>query len=416
MEEVKILIVDDDPVTLTYVSKILAKKGYQYETAQNGKLALDKLSQDKFSILLTDISMPEMDGKELIQIVSRQFVEIVPVVMSANMDVENLLATLNENKAYSYLLKPLDAKNLLDVIEKAQEHYQLLQKAMLFSESEKQFYKNIMDTFKWKDELHAKQVTSIATDIIRQLNISFSHGGGIGSLLSVLSLVTSMAKFNDEKNVYELPKDLFSLIDANFKSAKKMLESFSSAQTILMEEDEYTGREELGSVYEHINECVGSLEPAMDLKKQRISLSNFPPHAAKNKIVYNKNKMAIVFNELFINSMKYSQQNDKIYVMFFMKDAFFELKILNPAYASDHGIIGIKGNDEKNVFEPFYRMSAMMDDVFTPFEDFSYGLGLPVIKKILSLHKADIFLYTVKNLSMGGRNEDVCATLRFPIA
>lgn len=413
--DTNILVVDDDPVTLTYLSKILSQKGYNFATAVNGKLALEKLSQEKYSILLTDISMPEMDGKELVDIVNREHAEMISIVMSASIDVENLLATLDKNKAYSYLLKPLDPNKMINTLEQATEHYNVLQKAHKFSESEKTLYKNIMDTFKWKDELHSRRVTSIATEIIRQLNISFSHGGGIGSLLSTLSLVTSMTTFNEEKGVYELPKDLFQLIDTNYKATQKMLDSFSRAQTVLMKEEQIQNQETLGEFLSLVESVLGELEPAIQIKKQKVSLGKFPPNAGHLHIRLDKEDMRLALKELVINALKYSREKDNIYFMFFLKDDYFEIKILNPAYANEDGSVGIKGNEEKNVFEPFYRLSTIMDDSYYVHEDFSYGLGLPIIKQIISLHQASVFLYTVRNLSMETRSEDVCATVRFEL-
>lgn len=411
--DLKILVVDDDPVTLAIISKILDKNNYFFYVAKSANEALDILKQNPCSILLTDISMPGMDGKELISYVKKHYPEIVSIAMSASVDVDNLLATLNENKAFSYLLKPLDAQNLVSVLAKAFAHFQRMQKAEIFSLSEQQLYMKMMDTFSWRDELHSKHVTSIAKDIIRQLNISFAHGGGVGSLLSALGLLFSIANWNKERKVYEVPKDLFELISNNYKSSNKMIESFSGAQTILMDDSMVESTGTVADLYDALEKTIAELDSVLQLKQQNISVSSLPQSISKRKLYFDRENIMISFKELLINAMKYSEKEDQIYIMFFKKESYFEIKILNPAYPNDDGTVGITADNERYVFEPFFRLSTIVDENFAREEQFGYGLGLPIVKKIILQHNANIFIYTVKNLSLGTQGNDISVTLRF---
>ncbi len=413
--DVRLLVVDDDPVMLTLASKILERNNYRFSLARNGKEALKIIKESRCNILITDLSMPEMDGKELIHYINRHHPEIVSIVMSASMDVDNLLATLDENMAYSYLLKPLEPQRFLAVIERAFVQYEKMQKAAVFTSSEQALYKNMMETFAWKDELHAKHVTSIATDIIRQLNISFAHGAGIGSLLSTLSLFFSIARLDEAKGIYEVPKEIYTILQDNHQSSSKMIESFSNAQKILMEEKKIETKENITRIYDILDETIEEVQPLLKIKNQKISAGELPKFSANKKIFLHREKMQMVFNEILINAMKYSGNDDTIYIMFFQKDKFFEIKVLNPAYRNEDGSVGITEKYERYVFEPFFRLSPVMDENFMGAERFSYGLGLPIIKKIMDLHEANIFVYTVKNLSLGKQEQDVSVTLRFQI-
>jgi len=64
-EEIKILVVDDEPDILEFISYNLEKEGYQVCTARNGREAIDIARRDKPTLIILDIMMPELDGVEV---------------------------------------------------------------------------------------------------------------------------------------------------------------------------------------------------------------------------------------------------------------------------------------------------------------------------------------------------------------
>jgi len=60
-----ILLVDDEPMTLRVMRQALEKDGFQITTAFDGKDAFEKIMTSQPDVLITDIQMPRMDGKEL---------------------------------------------------------------------------------------------------------------------------------------------------------------------------------------------------------------------------------------------------------------------------------------------------------------------------------------------------------------
>jgi CheY-like chemotaxis protein len=67
MKTKKILIVDDDVFIIGVMQKILQNYNYEVSSCDRGEEALDRLRQEFFDILITDLQMPEMDGLELIR-------------------------------------------------------------------------------------------------------------------------------------------------------------------------------------------------------------------------------------------------------------------------------------------------------------------------------------------------------------
>ncbi|EIJ42009.1 PAS domain S-box [Beggiatoa alba B18LD] len=83
-----LLLVEDDKVTQDMISNQLKKAGWQVETADNGKLALDLLATRKPNLILSDLMMPEMDGFELIRRI-RETPEIadIPIIVLTAKDI-----------------------------------------------------------------------------------------------------------------------------------------------------------------------------------------------------------------------------------------------------------------------------------------------------------------------------------------
>jgi signal transduction histidine kinase len=76
---------------------------------------------------------------------------------------------------------------------------------------------------------------------------------------------------------------------------------------------------------------------------------------------------------------------------------------------------GIPPEVQKKIFEPFFRLTNVVDDRFMQ-ETFRFGLGLTVVNKIIDLHKGSISFYTTDNSMRKDTNtKDVCVWVRFPI-
>ena len=84
MEKERILVVDDEPNVREMVSKIVSVIGHEPVTAGSGKEALEILKNGPFSILITDIRMPEMDGFELMKAVRDLFPKVYIICMTAH--------------------------------------------------------------------------------------------------------------------------------------------------------------------------------------------------------------------------------------------------------------------------------------------------------------------------------------------
>ena len=110
----KILVVEDDHLSLKNLRRFLREEGYQVECAGNGNEALTLLEKDKFDLVLSDISMPGIDGYELLTHVRSDFPSMPVILMTGNF---SLGAPTSCSGANAFFLKPLDLEKLSHKIE-----------------------------------------------------------------------------------------------------------------------------------------------------------------------------------------------------------------------------------------------------------------------------------------------------------
>lgn len=116
----RLMIVDDEEIEREGLAEIIRWEDYGVEladTAWNGADALAKLQEQKFDIVFTDIKMPGMNGIELIRRAKEQFSDIVFVVLSGYGEYEYTSQAMSEGVRH-YLLKPIDASAIIDVLKK----------------------------------------------------------------------------------------------------------------------------------------------------------------------------------------------------------------------------------------------------------------------------------------------------------
>jgi response regulator RpfG family c-di-GMP phosphodiesterase len=124
-KENRILIVDDEIVIRELMTDILQDEGFATVSAPDGKTALRMLREDPtYSVLFTDIMMPEMDGIELVREARKIAPSIVPIVMTGYATLETARAAVKEG-AYDYVLKPFNLSEIKLAVSNALERSRL---------------------------------------------------------------------------------------------------------------------------------------------------------------------------------------------------------------------------------------------------------------------------------------------------
>jgi len=114
MAQEKILVVEDDPHIRHILKFRLERVGYQVSTAENGQEGLDKVHEEMPDLVLLDVMMPVMDGREVCRRIKSQFnTSHIPIIMlTAKADIHDKVEGLGDG-ANDYLTKPYEPKELL---------------------------------------------------------------------------------------------------------------------------------------------------------------------------------------------------------------------------------------------------------------------------------------------------------------
>src|ERR1700704_3811385 len=115
----KILIVDDSPTDRQFLLETLSKQGYQCVTAETGDEAITKARSEKPDLILMDVVMPGTNGFQATRTIARdEATKHIPVIVCTSKRQETDRVWGLRQGAKDYIVKPVDAKELLAKIAK----------------------------------------------------------------------------------------------------------------------------------------------------------------------------------------------------------------------------------------------------------------------------------------------------------
>lgn len=117
-EREPILILDDEPSILEILGTHLSDHDYKVTLVSSPFEALERLQRESFSLLITDLKMPEMHGIEVLERARRMDSNLAVIVVTAMMDIQNAIDAMRSG-AYDYLLKPFNLAEITFSVEKA---------------------------------------------------------------------------------------------------------------------------------------------------------------------------------------------------------------------------------------------------------------------------------------------------------
>ena len=107
----RVLVVDDDPQIRRAVREAIAREGIEVETAADGEEALRRAVETEFSLVITDLSMPNLDGLELVRALRGH--STVPILVLTVRSEEREKVRLLDAGADDYVVKPFGVGELL---------------------------------------------------------------------------------------------------------------------------------------------------------------------------------------------------------------------------------------------------------------------------------------------------------------
>lgn len=118
MEKLKVLVVDDDPMVRDTLYDLLTKfANCDTEIAVNGKEGLKKIQKEEFNVVFTDLTMPEMNGIDLIKEAKRINPYLPIVVITGYGSIDNAVNAMKEG-ALDFITKPFTIENIMSVLNR----------------------------------------------------------------------------------------------------------------------------------------------------------------------------------------------------------------------------------------------------------------------------------------------------------
>jgi len=117
-EKLEVLVLDDEPIVGKRLKPALAKIGCEVEIFEEPKVALARIEEKEFDIVVTDIRMDEIDGMEVLDFVAKRWPR-TKVVMITGYAMMALAREAMEKGAFDFIAKPFKPDDLRKVIAKA---------------------------------------------------------------------------------------------------------------------------------------------------------------------------------------------------------------------------------------------------------------------------------------------------------
>ncbi len=161
----RILVVDDEMIVRESCKRILEEEGYEAETALSGKEAFEKMKDNPFDVVITDLKMPGIDGMEVLRTFRKDYPDSIIVMITGFSTVETAVEAMKLG-AFDYIPKPFTPDEVAIVVKKAIEKKNLmLENSYLRQElQEKYGFHNIVGKSKKMQEIYRVIAKVAVTD------------------------------------------------------------------------------------------------------------------------------------------------------------------------------------------------------------------------------------------------------------
>jgi signal transduction histidine kinase len=339
-ENPRILCVDDDLPVLKLLEDMLAPRHFDVIKAENAEQALERFSNNRIDIVLTDIMMPAVSGIDLLEKIHAFSPETPVILMTSFADMEKAIQAVKK-EAFDFLIKPFKWDQLVGSLEKALRFSRLSQ-----METD---YKRMLEDFNQQIEtLVAERTMSLMALTIADRVRNPTH---------VIEGVCRRLAEREEMSAKV--REGMELIGQETGKLKKIVDEF---QDLLKSKRSLITFEDLNAVVADVasliqKECI----------RQRIFLE---VNLCKDHVKINmqKNLLRAAVFQILKNSIEATPPGGSITVSTAAGDDMIFLKI------SDTGL-GILQEDVPRIFEPFFSTKRHR-----------FGMGLSLVKQILSEH------------------------------
>lgn len=117
-----VLLVDDEPLILSSLRRLLRNQPYDLLLAESGEQALQLLESRPVDLVVSDARMPNMDGAALLAEIHRRSPETIRILLTGHADLPTIAKAINEGRIHHYLSKPWNDDELLLTLRQSLEY------------------------------------------------------------------------------------------------------------------------------------------------------------------------------------------------------------------------------------------------------------------------------------------------------
>ncbi len=179
-QKIKILVVDDEEPVRRLLKNELTRKGFSVDIAENGKIALKKVQEENFDVVLLDIVMPELDGIAFLKKLQGDPSSPAIIVLTGRATVDTAVEAMKAG-ASDYLSKPYKLEELIIVINRAYEERRLRMENIMLQKALKEQFQP--DEFVGKSKFYKELISFIKRIAPTDSNVLIQGESGTGKEL-----------------------------------------------------------------------------------------------------------------------------------------------------------------------------------------------------------------------------------------
>jgi len=409
MDNVRILIIEDSLTQALRLQDSLEKHNYETKIANNGKAGLNLLKQKPFTLVISDIIMPEMDGYELCrQIKSDEQLKSIPVILLTSLSDPHDVIEALECGADNFVTKPYNEIFLISRIQNILINRQLRLDGMsemgieivfagkkhFITSSRMQIVDLLFSTYEnaiqKNSELEQVNRELVMTQReLEQKNVELAHlneqknyflGMAAHDLRNPMGAIFNTSELLIEEDLGPLNDEQKDMIGAIKNASEFMLNLVNDFLDIAhIESGKLTLKKENVDIFSLLKKNV-QFNHNFSVKKQIALDFQYTDIESIPMISLDSSKIQQVMNNLISNAIKYTHSGGAVQVILEKKDDHIHIAV------RDNGQ-GIPENELQNLFAPFQRTS-----VESTAGEKSTGLGLAIAKKIVNAHNGEIWV------------------------
>jgi len=239
-EQLRILVAEDDPVSLKILERMLAKAGYEVRTVSDGQQAWESLQQSEIQLVISDWMMPRMSGLELCEkIRAGDFPRYIYMVLVTSKDAKEDIITALNHGADDYITKPVEYAELTArlrvgerVIRLEQELQREKEEARLQATHDaltrlhnRRYFMEAVDLELARSKRYGREVAFVMLDIdnFKAVNDTAGHNAGDSVLMIVADMLKQGLRGSDLVVRYGGDEFLIMMVETSGKDARAVV-------------------------------------------------------------------------------------------------------------------------------------------------------------------------------------------------